>query len=52
MGGFPQKRGGGVPTLEETALRKSQHNFQHYVNKTEVQAKKWFSYKKICIRKQ
>ena len=25
-------------------IKKSQPNFQHYVKKIEVQAKKWFSY--------
>ena len=27
-------------------LRKIQPNFEHYVKKIEIQAKKWFSYKK------
>ena len=30
-------------------LRISQPNFWHDVKKIEVQAKKWFSYKKMCI---
>ena len=29
-------------------FRKSQPYFQHYVQKIEAQAKKWFSYKKTC----
>ena len=33
----------------EKILRKSQPNFQRYVKKIEVQAKKWFSYeRKTC----
>ena len=31
-------------------LRKSQPNFQNYVNKIEAQAKTWFSYKKRVLQ--